>query len=263
MEGMFPRAYTFDHPGPLTRTVEDCAIALQVLAGHDRGDSTTAARAVPDYRRALAEPVKGLRVGVDRQFVSIAQPAVRSAFEGALARLGELGMSVREVRLPAAEEMNGLFGPLFFPEWGAAHEPWLRSHPEEYPTEWAARAALLMPAVEYIKASRKRRLVQRAYAEAARDVDVVASPTYPLDRRPFGDYPAVDGRKITFNDALRYTMPFDLLGLPAVSVPCGFSPDGFPMGLQLAGRAFDEATVLRAAHAYEQSTDWRRRHPRL
>jgi aspartyl-tRNA(Asn)/glutamyl-tRNA(Gln) amidotransferase subunit A len=261
MEGLFPRAYTFDHPGPLTRSVEDCAIVLEVLAGHDRGDSTTRARPVPDYRAALQAPVKGLRVGVDREFARLGQPQVRSAFERALATLAGLGIDVVEVAIPRAEDMNALFGPLFIPEWGAAHEPWLRSHPEEYPEAWAPRAALLVPAVEYIKASRQRRLVQVAYARATRDVDLLASPTYPIDRRPFGDYPAVDGKPLTFDDAFRYTMPFDLLGLPAVSVPCGFSDDGFPIGLQLAGKAFDEATVLRAAHAYERATEWHRRRP--
>lgn len=263
MEGMFPRAYSFDHPGPLTRSVEDSAIALQALAGHDRGDSTTLARPVPDYRAALYAPAKGLRIGLDARFVGVAQPAVRSAFDAALAKLEDLGLAVRPVQLPAAEEMNALFSALFFPEWGAAHEPWLRSHPEQYPEEWAARSALLIPAVEYIKASRRRRELQVEYARATREVDLVASPTYPIDRRPFGDYPEIDGRRIGFDDALRYTMPFDLLGLPAISVPCGFSPDGFPIGLQLAARAFDEPSLFRAARAYEQASDWYRRHPPL
>jgi aspartyl-tRNA(Asn)/glutamyl-tRNA(Gln) amidotransferase subunit A len=262
MAGMFPRAYTFDHPGPLTRTVEDCAIALQALAGHE-GDGTTIAKPVPDYRAGLKTPAKGLRVGVDREFVRVGQPPVRDAFDAALRKLETLGLSVREVHVPPAEEMNALFGPLFFPEWGAAHEPWLRSHPQEYPDAWAARSALLIPAVEYIKASRKRRLVQLEYARATREVDVFASPTYPIDRRPFGDYPVVDGKQLTFDDALRYTMPFDLLGLPAISVPCGFSAEGFPIGLQVVGRAFDEQTVLRVAHVYEQATEWHRRHPPL
>jgi aspartyl-tRNA(Asn)/glutamyl-tRNA(Gln) amidotransferase subunit A len=261
MEGMFPRAYTFDHPGPLTRSVEDCALALQVLAGHDRGDSTTRARPIPDYRGALAASVKGLRIGVDREFMRLGQPQVRGAVDAALKVLVGLGARLVEVTIPKAEEMNALFGPLFIPEWGAAHEPWLKSHPEEYPEEWAPRAALLIPAVEYIKAARQRRLVQVAYARATRDVDVLASPTYPIDRRPFAEYPLVDGKKITIDDAFRYTMPFDLLGLPAVSVPCGFSDEGFPIGLQLAGKAFDEATVLRAAHAYERATEWHKRRP--
>lgn len=263
MEGMFPRAYTFDHPGPLVRSVEDCAIALQALAGHEAGDATTVARPVPDYRAGLGSPVKGLRVGVDAQFVRIAQPAVRAAFDAAVRQLQAIGLSVVEVRIPSAEEMNALFGTLFMPEWAAVHEPWLRTRPEEYPETWAARAALLIPAVEYIKAARRRRVVQVDYARATRGVDVLVSPTYPLDRRPFGDYPLVDGKAITFDDALRYTMPFDLLGLPAISVPAGFSEDGFPMGLQIAGRAFDEATVLRVAWAYEQATGWHGRRPPL
>ena len=106
-----------------------------------------------------------------------------------------------------------------------------------------------------------RRVLQQRYALATRDVDLLACPSYGFERRPLGPWPDVGGRTTTFDDALRYTMPFDILGLPAVSVPCGFSEDRFPIGLQLVGRAFDEATVLRVAHLYEQSTDWHTMRP--
>jgi aspartyl-tRNA(Asn)/glutamyl-tRNA(Gln) amidotransferase subunit A len=261
MEGMFPRAYTLDHPGLLTRTVEDCALSLQILAGHRRGDTTTARKPVPDYRRELKGGVAGLRLGVDRRFASVGQAWVLGAMENTLKELEALGASVREVRLPPYEEMRAVAYTLFFPEWGAAHERWLRERPEEY-GGGGARAALLIPAVDYIKASRKRRSLQLDFARAIRDVDLLVSPTYPLDRRPFGGYPSVAGRRITFDDALRYTLPFDLFGLPAISIPCGFSEEGFPIGVQLVARAFDEATVLRAAHAYQQATEWHLRHPR-
>lgn len=260
MEGMFPRAYTLDHAGPLTRTVEDCAVALSILAGHRRGDTTTARRPVPEYRGELGTPITGLVVGVDADYASVGQPWVLEAFQEAVRELTRLGASVREVRIPAYEEMSRVMTSLFFPEWGAAHEPWLRDHPEEYGNP-GARAALLIPAVDYINASRMRREIQLAFARATKEVDLFASPAYPLDRRPFGDYPEVQGKAFTFDDALRYTAPFDLLGLPAISVPCGFSTEGSPIGLQLVGKAFDEAGVLRAAHAYEQATEWHLRHP--
>ena len=104
MEGMFPRAYTLDHPGPITRTVEDCAIVMQVLAGHPFGDSTTPAKPVPNYRETLRGGVKGLRVGVDRKYVSLGQPWVLAAFDRALGKLQELGADVEEVHLPSVED---------------------------------------------------------------------------------------------------------------------------------------------------------------
>lgn len=262
MEGMFPRAYTLDHAGPLTRTVEDCAIALQVLAGHERGDSTTLNRPVPSYRQEIKKPVRGLRVGVDRKYASLGQPAVLAAFEKALEQLVALGAMFREVSVPSVEALTEVMYAVFYPEWGAAHEPWLRERPGEYGFP-GARAALLIPAVSYIKAAQRRRLLQAEYARATREIDLLATPTYPLDRRPFGEYPLVQGKPLSFDDALRYTMPFDLLGLPAISLPCGFSADGSPIGLQLVGRAFDEPTVLRAAYAFEQATEWHRRRPPL
>jgi aspartyl-tRNA(Asn)/glutamyl-tRNA(Gln) amidotransferase subunit A len=262
MEGMFPRAYTLDHPGPITRSVRDCAMVLQVLAGHRRGDSTTLPRPVPDYQHSLRIPLRGLRIGVDRDFASLGQPPVLDAFTSALSTLEELGASVEEVRIPPIEGMSALMYTLFFPEWAAAHEPWLREHPEEYGFG-GARAALLIPAVDYIKASRRRRQLQVDFARAIKNVDLLASPTYPFYQRPFGNYPPIRGRRPTSDDALRYTMAFDLLGLPAISIPCGFSANGFPVGLQLVGRAFDEAVLLRAAHAYEESTDWHRRRPSI
>ncbi len=122
-------------------------------------------------------------------------------------------------------------------------------------------ASEMIPAVDYIRATQHRRVVARAFARAMKDVDVLVCPSYMFDRRPFGAWPDVGGRAATFDDATRYTMPFDFLGVPAVSVPCGFTGDGLPISLQLVGRAFDEVTVLRAAHVYEQSTEWHRQRP--
>lgn len=259
MEGMFPRVYTFDHAGPLTRTVEDGALALQVLAGHDRGDTTTARKPVPNYREKLSAPLKGLRIGVDRRFTSLGETPVLAAFETALKTLGTLGAVMEEIVMPSAEEMSAVLYTIFYVEWAAVHEPWLRERPQDYGL--GSRAALVIPAVDYLKAARKRRSLQIDYARATRGVDLVVTPTYPLERRSFSGFPRVQGKRFTADDALRYTLPFDLLGLPAVSVPCGFSDAGLPLGLQIAGKAFDEATVLRAAFAYEQSTEWHRRRP--
>lgn len=264
MEGVFPRAYSFDHVGPLTRTVEDCAIALQVLAGHESGDGTTLPREVPVYRATLDAGLQGVRVGVDPEFANLGQPSVLESFSEAVDVLRGIGADIREVHIPGVDDLHALALALLFDvEWTAAHEPWLRDRPSEYPAEWNPRAGFVIPAVEYVKAMRFRRELQLRYARATAEVEVLISPTYPFESRPFDGYPSIDARQGTFEDALRYTWPFDVFGLPAISVPCGFSSGGFPIGLQIVGRAFDEPTVLRVAHAYEQAAGWYQRHPTL
>lgn len=125
------------------------------------------------------------------------------------------------------------------------------------------KAGAIIPAVDYIRATQQRRVLQTAFARATAGVSVVVAPTYPFAPRPYGAYPRVQGRQFTADDAIHYTFPFDVLGVPAVSVPCGFSAAGSPIGVQFIGRPFDEATVLRAAYAYEQATEWHTRHPSI
>jgi aspartyl-tRNA(Asn)/glutamyl-tRNA(Gln) amidotransferase subunit A len=270
LEGIFPRLYSLDHPGPLTRTVEDCATALQVMAGHDAGDTTTARRPVPDFSVGLRGGVKGMTIGVDHAYVNVGQPDVLSAFDAALDVLRSLGASVVDVTLPPFEQLLAVGNTIAACEYSVAAADLFRAHPSDFdaaipPAASSAdiKAGALIPAVDYIRATQQRRVLQTAYARATHDTAVVVAPTYPLAGRPFGPYPRVQNREFTANDAIRYTFSFDVLGLPAISVPCGFSHDGFPIGLQFIGRAFDESTVLRAAYAYEQATLWHTRHPTL
>jgi aspartyl-tRNA(Asn)/glutamyl-tRNA(Gln) amidotransferase subunit A len=251
-EGMFPRAYSVDHAGTLTRTVEDAAIVLRVLAG---------GRERPDYASSLEAPVKGWKVGLDRHVVRVGEPAVLRIFDDVVKKLAAIGFEIVEVALPRPEEMMPSMYTIFFCEWGVAHEPWMRSHPEEY--DGGARAALLIPAADYLKAQQQRRLFQRGYARALAEVDLLVSPTYPIVRREHRAFPVVDGRRYTLDDALRYTMPYDLMGLPAVSLTGGFAHPDAPVGFQLAAAAFQEAKVLQAAHAYERATEWHQRHPAI
>lgn len=260
-DGMFPRAYSVDHAGPLTRTVKDSAIALGVLAGRGPGDLSAAHRDVPDYLATLDGGADGLRLGIDRNLVRVGEPPVLRVFEEALKKLGEIGFELVDVELPSPEEMMPVMYTIFFCEWGVAHEPWMHDHPEEY--DGGSRATLLIPAADYLKAQQQRKKLQVRFARGMKDVDLLVSPTYPITRREHRRLPVVSGRRYTLDDALRYTMPYDLMGLPAVSIPGGFAFDDAPVGLQLAGKAFEEALVLRAAYAFEQATTWHRRHPNL
>jgi aspartyl-tRNA(Asn)/glutamyl-tRNA(Gln) amidotransferase subunit A len=258
-EGMFPRAYSIDHAGPLTRTVEDCALALSVLAGRRKGDSTAARREVPDYLAGLERRRGDLRLGVDRNLIRVGEAPVLQVFGKALETLAEIGFRIVDVNLPSPDEMMAVTYSIFFCEWGCAHERWMREHPEEY--EGGSRAALLIPAVDYLKAQQERRSIARRFARAMEGVDLLVSPTYSIVRRQHRSLPVVSGRRFTLEDALRFTMPFDLVGLPAISIPGGFAADDAPVGLQIAGRAFDEALVLGVARAYERATSFHERHP--
>jgi aspartyl-tRNA(Asn)/glutamyl-tRNA(Gln) amidotransferase subunit A len=268
MEGIFPRLYSIDHPGPLTRTVEDSAIALQGLAGRDAGDTTTARREVPDYGKDLRLGIRGFRIGVDRKFASVGQAEVLHAFEQALKTLTALGASIIEVTIPSYEQMSLAANTIYACETGVAEGSLYREHPADFdearpPATTGAdiRACLMIPAVDYIRATQQRRVLQIEYARATRDTDVFVAPSYAFYQRPFDSFPKEGNHQFTEDDAFRYPMPFDFLGVPALSVPCGFSKDGFPIGVQFVTRAFNEATVLRAAYAYEQATDWHTRHP--
>ena len=270
LEGIFPRLYSLDHAGPLTRSVTDCAIALQVIAGHDPDDTTTTRKAVPDYSQHLRDGIKGMRIGVDRAFTTVGEPDLLAAFARALDTLGSLGASIVDVAFTGYEACSAVGNTISACEDSVAGASLLRDHPEDYegnraPASTAAdiKAGLIIPAVDYIRATQQRRLLQAGYARAMKDVSLMVCPTYSLAPRPYGDYPRIRGRQYTGADALHYTFIFDVLGLPALSVPCGFSEGGSPIGLQIIARPFDEATALRAAYAYEQATEWHTRHPVL
>jgi aspartyl-tRNA(Asn)/glutamyl-tRNA(Gln) amidotransferase subunit A len=193
--------------------------------------------------------------------VRVGEPEVLRVFDDVVKKLTEIGFEIVDVELPSPEDMMPAMYTIFFCEWGVAHEPWMRSHPEEY--DGGARAALLIPAADYLKAQQQRRLFQRRYARALAKVNLLVSPTYPIVRREHRRLPVVAGRRFTLDDALRYTMPYDLMGLPAVSLTGGFAHPDAPVGFQLAGAAFQEGKVLQAARAYERGTDWHLRHPAI
>jgi len=268
IDGIFPRLYSLDHAGPLTRSVGDCAIALQALAGHDAGDLTTARKPVPDYSKNLRSGVKGMMIGVDRAFTTIGEPDVLTAFGHALDSLRSLGASIIDVSFSGYEQCGAVGNTIGACEETVGIIGLYHAHPSDFentqpPASSTAdiKAGAMIPAVDYIRATQQRRLLQAAYARATAGVSVVVSPTYPFAPRPYGAYPRVQGRQYTADDAIHYTFPFDVLGVPAISVPCGFSASGSPVGLQIIGRPFDEATVLRAAFAYEQATEWHTHHP--
>jgi Asp-tRNA(Asn)/Glu-tRNA(Gln) amidotransferase A subunit family amidase len=239
--------------------VEDAALVLQVLAGHDPRDPTSVQRPVPDFSAGLADGVAGRRLGVPRAFFfEECEPEVAAAVEAALAVLEDQGALVEDIQLP---DMAATFtiGTLTIAVEGAAyHAADLRARPEAFSDELRAAFELgsFYQAVDYVQAQRLRRQLMAETSRALAGFDALVMPTVQIVASAIEDSPP---RHAMLRP--RNTMPFNVLGLPAISIPCGFTGDGLPIGLQIAGHAFDEAGILRIAQAYEQATEWHRRHP--
>ncbi|MBI2170917.1 MAG: amidase [Chloroflexi bacterium] len=265
--GLTPLSWSLDHAGPMARCVEDCAILLSAMAGHDPKDETSASLSAPDYRATLRGPVRGLRAGLPRPFFTGVQSGVREAVERAVRLLEELGVGTEEVEAPSLEEAAAIAQGIMGPEVAAFHQEMVKTRSQEYPPDVLRRivANLAIPAVEYVKAQQLRASFTQRYHDLMGRYDVLLTPTEPITAQAMGATTVViDGQERTNQGLLtRFTSPFNSTGLPAISVPCGFDADGLPVGLQIVGRAFDEATVLRVAYAYEQATAWHGRRPPL
>ena len=268
--GAMPLSWSYDHLGPMTLTVRDCAILLGVIAGHDPADATSSRRRVPDYTAALDEPVGGLRVGVpENYYFDGLHVEVDAAVRAAVAALSELGARVEPLRVPDPEPMVAACNNVMVrAESAAIHSRILKERPGELQPAVLARLApgLQVSAYDYIQASRLRARFTREFIAAVFSrADVLIAPTIPepapsLAEAKSGTVDDVVWRMGCFS---RLTRTISTLGLPALSVPCGFSAAGLPMGIQLIGRPFDEAVIFRLGHAYERATGWSTRRPPL
>src|SRR5215469_4613075 len=262
--GIMPLSFSLDHAGPLTWTVEDAAIVLQVIAGYDQRDPVSVDRPVPDYRAALASPdLKGVRLAIPRAIFerdSSASEAMGSAFEAAVEVLRRLGAGIAEIELPPLALYNATASLITRSEGFAIHEKTLRERPLDYGALARDRLTIgaYVRASDMVQAMRRRLMLVEATNAAMEGFDAMLLPTCP-------DPPAVLGELGPYFDNRRpmYMRPFNLTGQPALSLCNGFDDSGLPLSLQVVGRHFDEATVLRIGHAYERATPWRKRRPTL
>ncbi len=266
--GLTPLAWSMDHPGPMVRTVEDAALAMNVIAGYDPQDVASANLPVPDYTAALTSDIRGLRIGAPRQYFDAPlDPEVRRSVNAALGQLEALGAEVREVDFPEFQDAASISTTMLMAEASACFRDLLaRDGASLYePVRLRLEAGLFISAADYLRAQQGRALFDRAARRLLDDVDLLAGPTEPVTAPPLLQQQVLAGEQEigTVAALTQYTRPYNITGFPAISVPCGFSAEGMPIGLQLAGRPFDEETVLRAAHAYEQATEWRLRRPPL
>ena len=262
--GILPLAFSLDHAGPMCWTAEDCAIMLQAMAGHDPADPASADKPIPDYRKALTGDVKGLRIGLIRHFYTTdheANAATRDAIDGAAKKFAEMGAEVHEITLSPLAEWASCGVLIMMAEAYAIHETNLRTRFTDYGENFRDRMALagLFTASDYVQATRRRRELVDELDKAMAGLDLVMTSAAPTEA------PKIDAvGKFTLMEKPSMTMPFNVTGTPAMSVCCGFTDDtGLPLSFQIVGKRFQDATVLRAADAYERTTSWRQRRPPL
>ena len=266
--GVMPLSFSADTVGPLTRTARDCARLMGVIAGHDPADPTSSSEPVPDYEAALTGDIRGLRVGlVSNPGLMGTDAPVVAAIEEAARVLQARGAVVTRIALTHMDAVAAYGSILSRCEGAAIHARWMREQPQDYAVHLSARlyAGFAIPAAYYIEALSGRGPLLRAFAaDAFAGADVLALPTIPTVLPTLADTDIDHGPPeaiARFMAVSINTRPFNYLGVPAISVPCGLDPNGLPIGLQLVGRPFGEARLLRVADAYQRDTDWHARVP--
>jgi aspartyl-tRNA(Asn)/glutamyl-tRNA(Gln) amidotransferase subunit A len=267
--GVMPLSWSNDHIGPMTRTVRDTALMLQVIAGRDPLDATSSPRPVSDYLAGIERGIAGVRVAVPENFFfqDVDAEIAAGAREAARA-LAELGARVEERRMPDLQIMNDVCNIISRCEGVAVHSRVHRERPEQLQPVIRARLDLgsRISAHDYIQALRLRARLTRAFIrEFFAEADVLVAPVIPRPAPPLTDATEGAAEEIAARHGkfARLTRPFNGLGLPALAVPCGLSRTGLPLSFQIVGRPFDEATVLRVGYAYEESTGFTRQRPPL
>ncbi len=261
--GVLPLTYSMDHTGPLAWTVEDCAILLQAMVGHDPTDPASAARAAPDLLSGLDRGVAGLRIGVVRHFHEVdnkVDASVQKGIDDAVELFRNQGASVREVVLPSLQDFQACGSLILMTEAFALHEKWLKTRWNEYGELFRDRVAFggLISGADYVEALRRRRELQAAVAGTMAEVDILLTAGAPTVA------PKIEGMpKWSSLEKPGFTIPFNLTGQPAMTICAGFGEGGLPVGIQLAARPFEDALLLRVCQAYEAATPWRATRPTL
>ena len=263
--GVAPGSWSMDQVGPISRTVEDAAITLGAIAGHDPKDPYTWNVPVPDYRSAIGGDLSGVRVGAIRELIDsdIVDPEVRDGVIRAGAVLEELGATMEDVSLPLTVHGGTLAAALINTEASVTYRDWIRERLHEFghSNQIGLLTGSIMPAQVYHKVQKLRELTRREVLGALSDYDVLILPTSKSCAPLVGDDPVITSKEMARDLPPVMTRPFNLASAPAISINCGFNSQGLPIGLQIGGRPFDESTVLKVAHAYEQHTPWHNMRP--
>lgn len=263
--GVTPLSWSMDTIGPITRTAADCALLMNAIAGYDPKDPSSINVPAGDYTAHLGAGLKGLRIGVPEAFfLEGMNPEFEAAVRQALSALEGAGARMVEVAMPSVEHAQVAHSVILTCEGASVHEERVRASATLFGSNPRTRVEIgsLMLATDYLKAQRVRSLFHREFATAMEQVDVMVTPTSPGPPPRFGETPPrSDGRSEARTSMNRFRRPFNLVGAPALSLPCGFSSQGLPVGLQIIGRPMEDSRVLGVAAAYEALTDWHKMRP--
>jgi aspartyl-tRNA(Asn)/glutamyl-tRNA(Gln) amidotransferase subunit A len=266
--GAMPLSQSLDTVGPLARTAGDCALLLGLMAGADPEDPTAAGGPLPDYLAAAQRPMKGLTIGIPAAFyVDDLDPEVARIVDDTVAVLKREGATIVQVQLPDQRQLSVAAQVVLAVEAAAFHKRWMIERPQDYGPQVLMRLqnGLAIPAVTYLEAMRWRGPALAAHVAAVTGIDAVIAPVAPLAaptiaESDVGNSPDAEA---VIQRLTRFTRPVNYLGLPSLAIPAGFTRDGLPVGMQLIGRPFDEATLLRIGAAFQRATDFHDRVPDL
>lgn len=263
--GVFPLSWSLDHTGPLARTVTDAALMLQGCAGYDPADPASAKVPVPDFTEKLGRDIAGMRIGLLRSvYADNCAPDILEVYHRAVEQLESLGAEILDIPSVTLTQLQAIEWPALFSECAAIHVDNVRNHGDQYNPHAKLFVAygLLVDSVQQLMGAQVRAQVRDSLVDALdQRADLLMLPTAGFQVSPIAD--ESPGLSIVEADFSIYTPIFNFTGLPAIQVPCGFDPDGLPVGFQLAGKPFDEPTICQVAFAYEQATEWHDRHPEL
>ena len=266
--GAMPLSWSLDTVGPLAQTVEDCALLTQLMAGADPEDPTASASPVPDYVAATKQPIKGLKIGVPTAFyVDDLDAEVARVLDGTLATLKKEGAEIVKVDLPDQRQPTAACQFVLATEAAALHKRWMIERPQDYGAQVLMRLqnGLAIPAVSYLEAMRWRGPALSAYLAAVAGTDAVIAPVAPMPAVTIAESDVGNSQnaQAVIQRITRFTRPINYLGLPSLSIPCGFTKPGLPVGMQIIGRSFDEAMLVRIGAAFQRATDFHQKVPKL
>ncbi|WP_322515134.1 amidase [Rhodopseudomonas palustris] len=266
--GAMPLSQSLDTVGPLARTAQDCALLLGLTAGADPQDLTCIAGELPDYLAATRAPMRGARIGIPKAFyVDDLDPEVARVLDETIATLRAEGASVVAVDLPDQPQLTAACQLVLAAEAAAFHKAWMIERPQDYGPQVLMRLqnGLGVPAISYLEAMRWRGPALSAHLAAVADVDAVLAPVAPVPAPTIAESDVGNSlnAEAVIQRLTRFTRPINYLGLPALAIPCGFSASGLPIGLQLIGRPFDEAMILRIGAAFQRATEFHNKAPAL
>jgi aspartyl-tRNA(Asn)/glutamyl-tRNA(Gln) amidotransferase subunit A len=264
--GVLDLAWSSDHVGPMCRTAFDCALMMNVIAGHDPADRASSNRSMPDFTSQFGDSLQGVKIGVPGDyFFDNADPQIVAAVTAAIDVLHDEGAEIREIKMPWVKLGRAVNVAVLLPEAAAVHQELLAERGDYYSPAVRHRltAGLGILAVDYIHGQRARAKFCQQMADAMRDIDVLVTPTVPIQTPTLAETTPPPGSPIppSGGDFPNFTGVFNTTGQPSISLNCGFTGDGMPIGMMISGKSFDDARVLGVAHRYQEITDWACREP--